>query len=127
MPQPVDGDPPAHPSETDLWVSVVRAGGFAGLVRRWQVTAGPEDHGRWCALVDACPWDQTPAPAPDGADRFTWSITAGDDAGERTAHLAEHEVQGPWRALVDAVHAAEQAGRPERSAGATGSGSASEE
>ena len=89
-------------------MSVVRAGGFAGLVRRWQVTATPEDRDRWCSLVEACPWEAATGGAPDGADRFTWTVTAGGDAGVRTAHLAEHEAEGPWRTLIDAVRETEQ-------------------
>ncbi|RZI96119.1 MAG: hypothetical protein EOO67_01140 [Microbacterium sp.] len=107
MPKPADGDPPAAPPQSGLWVSVVRAGGFAGLVRRWQVTATADDQSRWCSLIDACPWEVSSG-TPDGADRFTWSITTGGDAGARTAHLAEHEVHGPWRALIDAVRETER-------------------
>ena len=94
-----------------LSVVVERSGGFAGLTRRWSVTAGPDD-ATWTALVDACDWDGDgtgrAASEPAGADRFCWTVTARTPAAERSAALAEHEVDGPWRALIDAVRSASE-------------------
>jgi hypothetical protein len=89
-----------------VWVSVVRSGGFAGLTRRWSVTPAPHDESRWLSLIADCPWDAvtTSPPAPD---RFCWSVTAAAEQATRTAELAEPDVEGPWRALIDAVRDAE--------------------
>ncbi len=104
MPQPADR--PADPAPAVLQVAVERTGGFAGIARHWSVTAPPERAQWWRELVDACPWPEASASVaapPPGADRFCWTVTAvaGDD--QRTAELAEHEVIGPWRTLIDVV------------------------
>jgi len=92
-------------------VIVERTGGFAGLTRLWSVTAGHDD-ATWTALVDACDWGEAGASRapgePAGADRFCWTVTARTAAAERSASLAEHEVDGPWRALIDAVRSASE-------------------
>ena len=113
-PQPVDrqpaGDP--HPGTGGGGTAVVveRTGGFAGLTRRWSVTAGPDDEA-WTALIDACDWGQhgdarTPGDTA-GADRFCWTVTATTSRAEHSVALAEREVDGPWRVLIDAVRAAD--------------------
>lgn len=81
-----------------LVVQVTRTGGFAGLSRHWQVEARSEDEAQaWWPLVEACPWDVTPDDCrPDG---FVYEVRAND----RAATLPEQNVDGPWRALVDAV------------------------
>ena len=121
-------DEHASPPPPALRVVVERSGGFAGTVRRWSVAAAADD-ARWRALVDACPWDRAASdrasaasaasanPASTGAsgssaagaDRFCWSVTAAHDAEERRAELAEHDVNGAWRELIDAVRDAQAA------------------
>ena len=54
---------------------------------------------------------------PTGADRFVWHVDARCGDAAREAALADPEVQGPWRDLIDAVRAAQKAaGRPKRAA-----------
>ena len=110
MPSPADPDSgaPDTPSATaELWVVVERSGGFAGITRRWTVAPTASDADRWRALIDACPWPPSPPERVDqpgvGADRFSWSVTAACDDERRRADLPEQEVDGPWRALIDAV------------------------
>lgn len=91
--------------ETCVTVSVVRSGGFAGLTRRWGVDAPPADADPWIALIEQCPWDDD-ASVPAGADRFSWSVRATVPGAERRADLTEAQIDGPWRALIDAVRAA---------------------
>lgn len=125
MPHPADpADDPAAARAVDLSVSVERSGGFAGIVRRWVVTVVPPDTDRWYALIDACPWPQPAEPEPwptaptaPGADRFCWTVSATAARERREASLSEQELDGPWRALVDAV-------REAGSTGAAGSASA---
>jgi hypothetical protein len=105
MPQPAEPEPSADDGVAGVWISVERTGGFAGLTRRWSVRPAPHDEGRWRALVDECPWEAVES-APPAPDRFCWSVTAGVSDGVRSAELAETDVAGPWRALIDAVRAA---------------------
>lgn len=98
-------------------VTVVRTGGIAGIARRWHVEAPPADADFWVALVERCPWEQCrvdAAPQP-GADRFMWEVAAARGAHERRAELAEQQVSGPWRDLIDAVREATPAGSGQRS------------
>ncbi len=83
-------------------VTVVRSGGFAGLSRRWQASPPPAERPRWSTLIDRCPWNDAPTPE-SGADRFSWEIDAVNGSDTRTAALTEDDIQGPWRALIDAV------------------------
>lgn len=87
-------------------VTVVRSGGFAGLTRRWGVSAPPADAKRWRSLVDDCPWDEDGIRAPEGADRFAWSVRATLPDASLRADLTETQVAGPWRILIDAVREA---------------------
>ena len=102
-------------------ITVERSGGFAGMKRTWAVQAAPpDDTDCWQPLIEACPWDTVPAPgravSPGQADRFTYSIRA----GQRRAILPEQELTGPWRELVEhAKAAAESAQAPESAAGET--------
>lgn len=87
-------------------VTVVRSGGIAGMRRQWRAAPPPEEVPRWRELVASCPWDD-PGTDAEGADRFTWSIRAADDAATpREAEVPDSRLDGPWRALVDAVRAA---------------------
>jgi hypothetical protein len=90
-------------------VTVTRTGGFAGLRRTWRTEPDPADAPHWIALIDDCPWDAAdparPIP-PSGADRFMWHLDAQCGDAAREAALADPEVEGPWRELIDAVKAA---------------------
>ena len=90
-------------------VTVTRTGGFAGLRRTWRAQPDTAEAPHWIALIDGCPWDAAdPARAipPTGADRFVWHVDARCGDAAREAALADPEVQGPWRELIDAVRAA---------------------
>jgi len=100
-------------------VSVSRSGGVAGLTRRWSVAAPPQEPAAWTALVESCPWDAAAAAdevtpgSPRGADRFTdrftWTIEVDLAGRSHRAVVPETQVQGPWRALIDAVRASDSA------------------
>lgn len=83
-------------------ITVVRVGGLAGLRRAWRVDASGPDAGTWIVLVDACPWDDAAVPEP-APDRFTWEVLAAHGDRDRRTVLAERDVDGPWRELIDAV------------------------
>ena len=102
---------PAQP-DPELWVTVVRSGGFAGLVRRWSVEPEPDRAPVWEQLILACPWDHAAAPSaqdapPAGADRFQWEVCASRRGDTRRAALPDQQLTGPWRELVDAVREAD--------------------
>jgi hypothetical protein len=87
-------------------VTVTRTGGIAGLKRTWRAQPADADAPRWIALLEECPWDAAdPARpiTPNGADRYMWHVDARCGEDEREAALADPEVQGPWRDLIDAV------------------------
>lgn len=111
MPQPDE-------RETALLVIVVvRSGGVAGLSTRWRAEVDPARDPHWTELVDRCPWDAAPPPAP-GPDRFQWRIEV--QHGQTPVHrarLADAQVAGPWRALVDEVR---ETARPARGRPAPG-------
>lgn len=96
-------DPPAAPRSVS--VRVTRTGGFAGLRREWRTEAEGPDARFWIALIERCAWDDSGGGARDaaGADRFVWGIRARCDGDERSAELADADVRGPWRQLVDEV------------------------
>lgn len=94
-------------SPDGMRIDVERTGGIAGIPRRWSASAEAGD-AAWQALVDRCPWpsaEQSAATAaPDvGADRFCFTVHVCQGPRHREVTLAEHEVTGPWRTLVDAV------------------------
>jgi hypothetical protein len=98
-------------------VTVTRTGGFAGLRRTWHAQPDSADAPQWIALIDGCPWDAAdPARdiAPTGADRFVWHVDARCGDAAREAALADPEVQGPWRELIDAVRSAKTEEPPPR-------------
>jgi len=100
-------------------VTVTRTGGIAGLRRTWRAQPDTAESPLWIALIDGCPWDAAdPARAipPTGADRFVWHVDARCGEAAREAALADPEVQGPWRELIDAVRAAQKAAAPPKSA-----------
>ncbi|MFB8388325.1 protealysin inhibitor emfourin [Microbacterium sp. NPDC055910] len=89
-------------------VVVTRTGGVAGMRRAWRAEPGPDEAPVLIELIEQCPWDAVadPCDPPRGADRFVWRIHARcDDDREHDAELADAELTGAWRALVDAVRA----------------------
>ena len=100
-------------------VTVTRTGGFAGLRRTWHAQADTSEAPQWIALIEGCPWDAAdptrPIP-PTGADRFMWHVDARCGDAAREAALADPEVQGPWRELIDAVRSAKTDRPPPRGA-----------
>ncbi|MGD2204755.1 protealysin inhibitor emfourin [Microbacterium maritypicum] len=93
------------PTDAQVAIAVVRTGGIAGIRRQWRVEAAPDDAVHWIDLIDRCPWDQE-TDAGSGADRFVWSIRARTPSERRERELPDSELDGPWRALVEAVRAA---------------------
>ena len=98
------GDQPR--ATASLTIVVVRSGGFAGLLQKWQVDAH-DDAEQWLALVRACPWG-TVARDEVSRDRFVWRISvrhldARMPRSVRTASVPDALLVGPWRALVDRV------------------------
>jgi hypothetical protein len=88
--------------ELPFVITVARTGGFAGVRREWTVeVSAPQDAERWRPIVEACPWDHTDdaTTAPDG---FVYDLRVADHA----AVVAERELDGPWRQLVDEVRQA---------------------
>jgi hypothetical protein len=92
-------------------VEVVRSGGIAGLRLSWTVNVDDQpDPEQWVLLLERLPWGETPE-APLEPDRYTYRIRC--EPHEET--LAERQVTGPWRDLVDRVRdvaAPERAPRP---------------
>ena len=76
----------------------------------WRAEAGADDASTWITLIEECPWD-----AADRALRGRAPIascgpsTRGAAPTKRQAELADSDVQGPWRELIDAVR---EAGTP---------------
>lgn len=87
-------------------VEVTRTGGIAGLRRSWRAESEPDEATELIALIEQCPWEAAAepcAPSP-GADRFAWRIHARcDPEREHDARLADGDLTGAWRDLVDAV------------------------
>ena len=114
------GDPDAQSGEARIVaiaVTVTRTGGFAGLWRTWRAQPDTAEAPQWIALIDGCPWDAADPKrdiAPTGADRYVWHVDARCGDAEREAALADPEVQGPWRDLIDAVRAAKKDDPPRR-------------
>jgi hypothetical protein len=112
-----DGRRPDQPTDAGadqvvaIAVTVTRTGGFAGLRRTWHAQPDTSDAPHWIALIDGCPWDAAapdrPIP-PSGADRFQWRVDAKCGDSARAAALADPEVEGPWRELIDAVRGAQR-------------------
>ena len=100
-------EPGSQPDPPAVAVTVVRTGGFAGIPREWHVEADASDAPGWVVLIEQCPWERcVQADAASGADRFTWELSATHGARRHWAELAEQQVTGPWRDLIDAVRQA---------------------
>ncbi|MFJ4223780.1 protealysin inhibitor emfourin [Microbacterium sp. NPDC089695] len=96
---------PTDASDARVVIVVVRTGGIAGIRRQWQVEPDPADAPEWISMVDECPWDDD-ADAGRGADRFVWVIRVRTPDEHREREMPDSALDGPWRALVDAVRAA---------------------
>lgn len=119
-PRGTDAATPATGAQPAVEVDVARTGGFAGITRRWSAQPPEDEASVWISLIDRCPWDDAPRPghtddsrrAPT-PDRFVWWIRASwSGADPREAELADEELTGAWRELVDAVR--EWSGATER-------------
>lgn len=93
------------PTDPRVVIAVVRSGGIAGMRRQWRVEAEVPEAEDWISLIDSCPWEQE-TDAGTGADRFVWVIRARTPSEQRERELSDSQVDGPWRALVDAVREA---------------------
>lgn len=80
-------------------VIVSRSGGLAGLRITWQVRVDEQpDRDDWYLLIEEIPWGRPP-PVPPEPDRFIYRIRC----EPHEATLAERQLTGPWRRLVDRV------------------------
>jgi len=85
-------------------VTVTRSGGIAGIRRSWRAQAEEDAASPWIARIEECPWDAVERRSPaQGADRFMWDVNARCGEEARRAELADSDVRGPWRELIDAV------------------------
>ncbi len=85
-------------------VTVIRTGGFAGLRREWRAEADEREASHWVSLIEECPWDAVAiGVGTRGADLFVWRLDARFGDRRHAAELADPDVQGPWRTLIDAV------------------------
>ena len=118
MPRELDEPDDETPDDDDrVAVAVVRSGGIAGIRRRWQVEPPHPETRVWIALIERCPRD-APHQTDPGADRYVWSIRVRMPQGQRERELADSELQGAWRELVDAVREADGSKRsPDASTG----------
>ena len=87
-----------------ITITVSRTGGLAGLSRTWTVTVSDDDSSepRWQSLVDACPWDDWNSDndaSSQQRDRYVYLIVA----NSHRAEVAEQQLTGPWRTLLDSV------------------------
>jgi hypothetical protein len=103
---PADGSPDGEDRGRDLLVivTVTRSGGIAGIRRSWRAQAEEDAASPWIARIKECPWDAVERSRPaQGADRFVWDVNARCGEEARRAELADSDVRGPWRELIDAV------------------------
>jgi hypothetical protein len=80
-------------------VVVSRSGGIAGLRVTWDVQVDEQpDAAAWVQFLQELPWDEA---APD---RFVYRIRC----APHEVVLAEPQVNGAWRDLIDRVRAASE-------------------
>jgi hypothetical protein len=80
-------------------VYVYRSGGLAGLRLMWHVEVDEQpDRDDWYILIRRIPWNQPP-PVPPEPDRYIYRIRC----EPHEATLAERQLTGPWRELVERV------------------------
>jgi len=102
-------------------VIVSRSGGIAGIRLTWRVDVDTQpDPDRWYVLIRAIPWEQPP-PVPPEPDRYVYRIRCepheDTPAEPHEATLAERQLTGPWRELVERVR---EAAEPQRGGGTGG-------
>ncbi|MBG6057382.1 hypothetical protein RCH16_000574 [Cryobacterium sp. MP_M5] len=86
-------------------VVVSRSGGIAGIRTTWEVDVDAQpDAADWAELITALPWAEVSARAPE-PDRFVYRIRCAPNE----VVLAEPQVCGPWKELVDRVKASRRA------------------
>lgn len=84
-------------------VYVSRVGGVAGIRLSWQVRVDDQpDADSWWQLLNNLPWQDAPSGEVQ-PDRFCYEIKA----EPHEATIAENELDGPWRELVDRVRQAD--------------------
>jgi len=107
-------------------VSVVRGGGFGGLIRTTTADSerlSPEDRQTLAVLVrQAGLFDTAKAPKPEEPepDRFTFMVTVEDEGERRKIGFSERSLPGSVRSLiswVSTVDGHEESIRPPGSAG----------
>jgi hypothetical protein len=82
-------------------VIVSRSGGIAGIRITWEVQVDERpDAADWKAFLEELPWDEVDERAPE-PDRFVYRIRC----APHEVVLAEPQVCGPWKDLVDRVKA----------------------
>ncbi|TYL52312.1 protealysin inhibitor emfourin [Agromyces mariniharenae] len=97
-------------------VIVSRSGGLAGLRLTWEVRVDEQpDAEAWYLLIEEIPWGKPP-PVPPEPDRFVYRIRC----APHEATLAERQLVGPWRELVDRVQDASEPERGRATGGAEG-------
>ncbi|MCU1582866.1 MAG: hypothetical protein QOD27_1565 [Microbacteriaceae bacterium] len=80
-------------------ITVVRSGGIAGISTSWEVTIDDrDDRDSWIGLIEQLPWG-TAARTRAEPDRYSYRIRC----ARRQVTLAEQQLTGPWRELVERV------------------------
>lgn len=100
----------ARPAEGHVVrVSVVRGGGFGGLVQSSTADTeclSPRDRRKLAALVEQaglCDAPAAPEPGEPGPDRFTYAVTVEDKGSTRRATYSERSLPGEVRNLISWV------------------------
>jgi hypothetical protein len=83
-------------------VIVSRSGGIAGVRVTWEVQVDEQaDAEAWADFLTSLPWDDVVERAPQ-PDRYVYRIRC----APHEVVLAEPDLSGPWRQLVDRVRTA---------------------
>ena len=83
-------------------VIVSRSGGMAGILLTWEVQVEEQpDPILWAEFLNSLPWDEV-TDSEATPDRFAYRIRC----APHEVVLAEQEMNGPWRDLVNRVRAA---------------------
>ena len=86
-------------------IVVSRNGGITGIRTTWEVDVDAQpDSAEWASLITALPWAEVAARAPE-PDRFVYRIRCAPNE----VVLAEPQVCGPWKELIDRVKATPRA------------------
>ena len=85
-------------------VVVSRSGGIAGLRVTWDVQVDEQpDAAAWMRFLEDLPWDEAEDSAPM-PDRYVYRIRC----APHEVVLAEPQVHGAWKDLIDRVRAASE-------------------